>query len=817
MGHLFRYALRSVSRNKLNSFVSVMGLAVAMTVSILILSFVRYEVGFDAMHHDSDRIYRLNWSVSGSRFATFFNGVTPIYAEIFPQIDSFTRLAPRNHLLTIEGVNQYANVTMVDNDFFTMFNYGAVAGNADEVIQDLNSAVITEAAAQAIFSLENASDAIGQVFTIDQSFDYRVAAVVANNPANSHLGSNIFVNIENLPEVWNNSSIFDNLGSDVFYHYLRLAPGTNVQMFEEELELAYSEEINPGFDVEVYLQALADIHFTTDLQNEISMRDDVLGFVKPIRQRSDILVFSAVAALTLLIATVNFMNLQLVQFTRRSREIGVKRILGSSKSALTIQLLIETVIVSILALFAALILCLAFMPYFNTMVAASVETVAIFSGEVILGLIVTAVTVGLLAGLYPASTLARLSPVHALKGEIVKGVSSNRFRSGLIVTQFSISIGLIIAAGIVNSQINYALSNGLGFNPVNVVTVELPDSTARNAYPTMRNELENLPGVLSISVANIIPGRDLSNGTGFSQVNGQEQTFGVRNVVVGDDYFDTLGMEMLAGRALDDDFATDFLGFFSDTNVDRVGSIVLNETAARQAGFSNPNDALGAELYSGGEFRGVFYTTNATVVGVVADAQFGSIRAEVPAIGFTMEEARSVMLIKIASENQVETLNAIDGIWDSNVIEMPIQREFLSDSYQVFYAGEQRTFTLFTAMSVLAVIIACVGLYAVTNYIAERRTKEMSIRKVLGASVTNLATLLSWDISKFVLIANVVAWPLAWYAMQQWLANFAFQTDVGIGIFLLAGVSTFMLALATTFQRIYGVANANPANALRTE
>ncbi len=817
MAYQFKYALRSVLKHKVNTLISVMGLAVGMTVSILILSFVRFEVGFDQMHHGSDRIYRLNWEVSGSRFATFFNGVTPIYAEIFPQIDSFTRLAPRSHLLSIDGVNQYATVTMVDNDFFRLFNYDSVTGNADEAIHDLNSAVITEAAAEQIFSLSNASDAVGRVFTLDQSFDYRVAAVVANNPGNSHLGSNIFVNIENLPEVWNNSSIFDNLGSDVFYHYLRVAPGTDVQQFEDELERAYSEEINPGFDVQVYLQPLSAIHFTSDLQNEMSMRDDVLGIVKPIRQRSDILVFSAVAALTLLIATVNFMNLQLVQFTRRARELGVKRVMGSSKLALTGQLLIETIIIAFFALVASLILCQVFMPFFNSMVAASMESVAIFSVETLLQLMSMAVLVGILAGLYPAVTLARLSPVHALKGELVKGVSSNRFRAALIVTQFSISIGLIVAAGIVNSQINYALSSGLGFDPTNVVTVELSNRDARNAYDTMRSELAGEPGVVAISVANIIPGRDLSNGTGFSQVNGAEQTFGVRSVVVGDDYFETLGMEVLAGRALDDDFPTDFLGGFSDVNVDRRGAMVLNETAARQAGFSDPADAVGAEIYGGGEFRGVLYTTNATVVGVVADAQFGSIRADVPAIGFTMEESRSVMLIKIAAENQVATLNAIDRIWNSNVIEMPIQREFLSDSYQVFYAGEQRTFALFATMSVLAVLIACVGLYAVTAYIAERRSKEMSIRKVLGASVRNLVTLLSWDLSRLVLIANVIAWPLSWYAMQQWLANFAFQTDVGVGIFLIAGVATFLLALATTFQRAYGVATRNPVNALRSE
>ncbi|MEQ8953672.1 MAG: FtsX-like permease family protein, partial [Gammaproteobacteria bacterium] len=647
--------------------------------------------------------------------------------------------------------------------------------------------------------------------------DFRVAAVVANNPGNSHLGSNIFVNIENLPTVWNSPGIFDNLGSDVFYHYVRLSPGTDSLGFEKELESAYRQEIYPGFDVQIYLQPLTDIHFTTDLQNEMTMRDDVLSFVKPIRQRSDILVFSAVAILTLVIATVNFMNLQLVQFTRRTREVAIKRIVGSSRGDLVRQFLVETILVAILALLVAALLCVAFMPWFNSMVAASIDSGIIFTPGGILSLVIAAIAVGLLAGLYPATSIARLSPSNAMRGQVVKGVSASRFRSMLIITQFAISIGLIVSAGVINSQINFALSSGLGFDPTNVVTVELPNAQSRDAYDAMRSELLGEPGVLSVAVGDIIPGRDLSNGTGFSQVNGVEHQFGVRTVTVDDEYFETLGMEFIAGRPLNPDIPTDALGDFSPTAPDRVGAMVVNETAARAAGFSNPADAVGAEVFAGGEFRGVYYTTTGTIVGVIRDVAFGSIRAESASIAFAFGDFRQVMMVRIANDNQAATLAAIDRAWQQNINELPIQRNFLSDSYQVFYAGEQRTFLLFMVLTVIAIGIACLGLYAVTSYIAERRTKEISIRKVLGATVQSLATLLAWDFSKLVLLANVIAWPIAWWGMQRWLSNFAFQTDIGFGIFLLAGVATFAMALATTFQRAWVVATRNPVESLRAE
>lgn len=810
-----KQALRSILNRRLYSAISIIGLAVGMTVSILIFTFVRFEAGFDSMHPNSERTYRLNWVSGGSRFATFFNPVTPAMALAFPEIESFTRVAGgRIETLTIDGVAQRSLVSLVDNDFFRIFHFDTIAGDPTQAIQDMSSMVLTEAAASNLFGERNP---IGQLVQYNDSHTFRVAAVVSNNPANSHLGYNIFINIENLESVWNAPGFWNNVGSDVMYHYIQLTPGTDPLALETNLEDFYREQFSNGGNPDFVLQPLRDIHFTTDLQNEMPMRDDLLGITKNLRQRTDILLFSAVAALALFIAAVNFMNLQLVQFTRRTREVGIRRIAGSSRLELVRQFLIESLLISMLSLGLALLLCEILMPGFNTMVAASITTELVIAGDSILILIALAVVIGLGAGLYPAVAVARISPQDALKGEIIKGVSSAKYRSGLIILQFAISIGLIIAAGIVNTQINYALSKSLGFDPDNVITVELPPP-ARSGYDAMRSDLRNIPGVVAVSAGSTLPTHDLSDGDAMFAPGGDPtQPLLVRTVLVEDDYFSTLNMPMVAGRALDDDYPSDFMGTYSITNINRDGGVVLNETAAQQAGFATPEAAIGAQFRQDGIFNGINFTSVYTVVGVVQDAHFGSIRQPIASISFIQADSPGVLMIRLSDTNQAQTLAGVDRVLEEHMPGMRFGREFLSESYSAFYTGEERTFTLFIVLSTLAVGIACLGLYAVTAFIAERRTREISIRKVLGATVRNLISLLTWDFSKLVLVANIVAWPLAYLAMQQWLSNFAYRADVSILVFLVAGLVTFMMALVTTLQRAWVAAMANPVNSLRAE
>lgn len=817
LSYYLKTALRSIAKRRLYSFVSIAGLAVGMTVSILIFSFLRYEVGYDSMHPQNERTYRLNWqSGSDSKFATFFNPVSKMLATGLPEIESFTRLALTTQLFTIDGASQYRQLSMVDDDFFSFFDYEELAGDPDGAIEGLGNAVITEAAAMNMF---NDARPIGKVFTVGNGHDFRVSAVIGNNPGNSHLVSNIYINIENLPTIWNRPDFWDITGSDVMYHYVRLAQGVEPEVVTRNAQKYIEQNVfEPGTRAHIGLQPVREIHFTTDLQNELSTRDDVLGTVKSLRQRSDILIFSGVAVLTLLIAAFNFMNLQVAQLAMRTKEVGVRRIAGSSRTGLALQFLTETALIAFLAALLTLLLCDMLMPWFNSLVAGNVAAGSVYTVANILLLLCMSIVLGVLAGIYPVVTMTRVSPSDALRGRIMKGVSASRFRSGLIVMQFSISIGLIIASGIVSTQINYAMSKSLGFDASNVVTVTLRNQQARSAFETMRNELLGMPGVASVSAGSIIPTQDLSDGNGLVIEGGDPSNpLLTRTVAVNDDYFSTLGMELIAGRALDTDYGSDLMGDFGPDNTSIEGGLMLNEAAVRAGGWSSPEDAIGARLYQEGEFKGMAFRMDATVVGVVRDAHYQSIRTPIQSVSYTLGGMSNVMLIKLIGENTSETLAAIDRVWQRNVSETPIERSFLADNYTAFYAGENRTFILFIGLTAVAMLIACFGLYAVASFIAERRAHEISIRKVLGATVRALASMLAWDFSRLVILANLIAWPLAWFAMQQWLSNFAYRTDISIAIFFFAGVATFVMALATTFQRAYSVAVANPIKSLRCE
>ncbi len=813
--HYLKAAACSILHRKMYSSVAALSLAIGLTVSILTLSFVRFEYGFDSRHHDADRIYRLNWvTPDGSRFATFMNPMSPLLATALPEIESFTRLARRQHLFTVGEVDQYQQLSMVDDDFFSFFNYAVIAGDPVAAIQDVSSAVITEAASQQLFG---GHSALGQSFTIDESHTFRVAAIIGNNAGDSHLTSNIYVNNETLPEIWNYPAVWTNMGSDSMYHYIKLAPGIDPRQVESNA-LDLVRQSDPGARFGILLQPLNEIHFTPDLQNEMGTQDDISGQVKPLRQRSDLLIFGGVAALTLAIAAFNFMNLQAVQLDKRRREIGVRRVAGASSGELVSQFLVETGLIAVLAFVLALLLSEFLLPLFRATVAGSMESDTFFTLSNVSFLAAMAMGVGVLAGAYPALTAARMAPNLALKGEMVKGRSRQHFRSALIVAQFSISIGLIIASGVVNMQIDYAMQKSLGFDPQNVLTIELRNNQVRGAYDLLRDRLLIESGIVSVSAGSVIPTRDLSDGTALVLAGANpDEPKPNRMVFVSEDYFTTLGMHFLAGRALSDDFATDRGLGFSATNRTQSGGAVLNATAARAFGFADPAAAVGANLYSEGMFQNELYRSNFNVVGVVDDAHFQSVRSDIAPIIYLLQDARNVIVIKLADSANASVLSAVDRIWQEQIPEYPIQRAFLSDSYSAFYSGENRTFVLFIGLSAVAILIACLGLYALASFVVERRTKEISIRKVLGATVAGIARLLAWDFSRLVLLANLVAWPLAWWAMQQWLANFAYRTDIHIAIFLFAGAATFLLAMLTTFQRAYSVATTNPVVALRSE
>lgn len=812
--------LRRLRRFPLQAATGITCLTVGLAVCLLIGLFLRYELSFDSQHPASDRLYRTNWVnvTSGAHFATFFNPASPLLARALPQIQDFTRLLLDDNLVEVDGVRHFPTLSLVDPQFFELFSYPVRAGDSG-AITDLSSAVITEAGARQLFGR---TDVVGETFTVDGRLDFQIAAVVANSPANSHLVSNLFINIDNVTGLFQSPNFWDNIGSDIMYHYLLLAPGAEPEAVSAAM-LDYMAQLSPipgefAAQVDVRLQSLRDIHFTTDLQNEMTVRDDITGVVKPHRQWSDLYLFVGVAVLTLTIAVFNFINLQLAMASLRARELGVRRTLGASRLDLVIQFLVETLFMCALALVLALALAQLLLPYFNTMVAAPLSLVSLLSPANMLVVAAALLALALVAGSYPAWLMAGLSPVLALRGQVSAGLSAEGLRSGLVMLQFAISIAMIIAAGVVNLQLNYAMTKSLGFDPNNVLVVDLGVPEARRAFATLRSELLGQASIESVSAGSILPTQSLSDGAILNRTTEAGlREITTRRVSVSDDYFQTLGMEFAAGRALTSGRPGDFMANIEPDNLAVSGGVIFNETAARAGGWEDPEDAIGQSLFSEFSFGGNDYRMNFTVVGVVQDAHYGSVRNDIGPISYALDSNRSSMVVRARDGSLPQAMAAVERIWQQAVPDFPLRSLQLREEYAALYASENRTFILFMGLSAIAIIMASFGLYGLASLIAETRRKEISIRKVLGATVRQLMMMLSWRIVRLVLIANLVAWPLAWWVMQNWLTNFAYRTSMDIGLFVFASLMTLMIALLTIGHRAWTTAIQSPVHALRAE
>ena len=813
-------SFRTIIKNRLYSAINIVGLAVGLSVCVLIILFVNHETNFDAAVPDSERVYRLNWesNSSGVRFATFFNPLSPIIADANPDdVEAVTRITLTERLLNIGENKQYQSIGFIDANYFEMFPRIFEEGSLNNAIVNLNDAVLTRAAADTLFPDQNA---MGKSFTLDGQHDFIVTAIVSNNESNSHQVSNIFVNMEMLPTVWNDPNIWERNFSDQLYHYIKLFPNVTGDAFAEKAHNYLINNIDKeyGENVSIHMQPLDDIHFNTELQNEMSVRDTITGLSKPHRQRSDVTIFGIVAILTLIIATFNFINMQIAQSSNRIKEVGVRKVLGANRAQVAAQFIVESTVMALIALIGSLVIVELFAPLFGSMLSVPLSADLVYSTDFLFGLILLTGLVGILSGLYPALFVSGILPAKAIRGRVFEGIGSARLRTGLVILQFSIAIGLISATGIVNDQIDFALNKPLGYEPENVITVRLNNEQARDAFYTMRDQLKNSPYIKNVSGASIIPTWDLSDGAAFSKEGeGPDFKLVTRLITASDGYFDVLGMNMVAGRPLSDDFAGDRTPQFSPENPHVKGGMVINETAAKQAGWSNPADAVGEQVYAAFSFGGTSYRIDSTIVGVAEDAHFSSVRSEPASLSIGLGDNLKVMIIKVKDGDMSEAVALIDNIWHSHVPSYPIRRTFLKEDYASFYAVEGRVFAMFMGFAGIAAMIACIGLYGIASFIADRRTKEIGIRKVLGASILDIVMMLSWELSKLVIIANVIAWPVAWILMNDWLMGFSYRIDMSVTPYVIAGIVTFILAYATTSARAWAAARINPIYALKSE
>jgi putative ABC transport system permease protein len=676
-----------------------------------------------------------------------------------------------------------------------------IAGNPKTALTEPNSIVITSSTAKKYFG---DVDAIGQVLRFDNRNDYKVTGVIKDVSKNSHFNFDFFIAMANIEEsrngVW---------ASFNFNTYLLLRKDADPKLVAANMQKTSDKYLWPqvrqmmnidpvefkksGNYINLSLMPLTDIHLHSDRLVELSPNSDM----------QVVYIFALVAAFILVIACVNFMNLSTARSSNRAKEVGVRKVLGSQRINLIKQFLTESVLLSLISFVLAIGIAFLILPYFNDIASKQLSLSPSAHPVLLPALIACSIIVGVLAGTYPAFYLSSFQPIQVLKGKLAGGFKHSFFRSSLVVFQFAVSIGLIIGTIVIYRQLNFIQTKKLGFNKEQVLVVQNVYTLGDKAK-TFKEEVSKFKDVQAASLTGFLPVPSSRNEHPFFP-QGQmdnESAVTMQDWSVDHDYIKTLGMELVKGRDFSIEMPTDST------------SIIINETAARLFGFDDP---LGKSITSLSDPSNPASSRDFRIIGVVKNFHFESLRQNIGAMCMKLESSRGAVSFRLSGNNIAANINAIESLWKKMAPSEPFNYSFLDEDFNSMYRSEQRTGKIFISFAVFAVVIACLGLFGLATYAAEQRTKEIGIRKVLGATVSNIAGMLSKDFLKLVIIAAVLTFPVAWFAMYKWLQDFAFRIDISWWIFFVAGMIAVFIALATVCFHAVKAAFSNPIKSLRTE
>lgn len=815
----FKTALRSLIKQKVYTAINVIGLAVSITACLLIVLYVKHELSYDRFFSNTDRIYKLALERKYPNHTTFYSVVPHSYARAIQQ--DFPEVEKTMHLF---GPNQNAVVTykvkegevksfeedyvmLADSSFFEFFDIELVKGDKKTALQGPQKIIISETTAQKYFGAE---DPIGKVLGGDFR-ELKVSGVFKNLPDNSHLRFDFVGSVggEQFQQFINreNYTGFDS------HTYIKLKPGADYKgleakfpkmvdtyaaaQIEKNLGKSWEDYKKAGNGYRYFLQPLPSIHLDpTNIESTIT----------PGGNLKYVYILSFIAILILVIACINFMNLATARSAERAREVGVRKVMGSYKSQLIAQFLIEAILLSIVSTLIALTFVFLVLPYFNNLVEKQLQFV--FSIDVILGLAAFATFVGVLAGLYPAFALSSFSPVVVMKGSFSGGAKGSWLRNGLVVFQFIISIVLIVGTIVIGRQMKFMQNKDLGFDKEQMLMIKRAFALDKKTE-TFIEELKRMGEVQdAASTGSMLGNRNEFFGQ-FFQTEGSSEILTVKSMVSDDEFTNLMGFHLKEGRA-----------FTKETN-DSL-NILLNETAIKTMGLTDP---IGKKLWQvdNNNNNGNPVNKQVTIIGVVKDFHFQSLKDEItPLVIFNSElfgrrTAGVYVAVRLKAGQFQQALPKIESKWKEFVPDQPFKYQFLDDNLNRGYADEQRSGKVFAVFSGLAIVIACVGLFGLSAYTASLRTKEIGIRKVLGSSVSEVVLLLSKDFTKIVVIAFVFAVPLSWWMMNSWLNGFAYRVNVDLTSFLVAGLLAFGIALITVSYQSIKAAIINPSKSLKSE
>jgi putative ABC transport system permease protein len=795
-------AVRNLVRHKVHSFINISGLAIGMACCILILLFVQDELSYDRTHENADRIYRIlveysTGSGQTGKIEATSGPMAPALLDEYPEVIHAVRIRPGGEVLVGYGDKRFyeERFCFTEPGIFDVFTFPLIKGDPKTALKEPDSIVITEEIARKYFGDE---DPMGKTLRVDNKQDYRITGVLQKVPSNSHFGFDLFASIGSLSGILEHR--FNNWGSFMLETYLLLPEGYPPAQLEEKFPLFIEKYMGEmisasGLKFAFYLQPLTRIHLYSNMDYGIGSEGDIRS----------IYVVSAIAFFILLIACINFTNLSTARSANRAKEVGMRKVVGANRLQLIKQFLGESVLLSFIALLLSVALVELFLPAFNTLSGKELTIGYCDNHLLLFCLFGIALLVGIFSGGYPAFFLSAFQPVEVLKGSPKRGLKSPLLRRILVVFQFVISIILIIATGIVYDQLNYMRNENLGFDREQVVVMPiLRDKSLKERYESIKSELLQHPGILSAAASSQTPGNSFE-GFSVRREGNTDTAPNERKVMphlfIDYDFIETLGIELATGRNFSKDFATD----------EKKG-FLFNESAVKELGWESPEAAIGKQIEWDGWLKGN------TIIGVVKDFHFLSLRHKIGPVAMRIyPEYFNCISVKIRPDNIPATLAFLETIWRKFAPSYPFEYFFLDDHFEKLYKAEHKLGKIFGFFSLLAIFIACLGLFGLASFATEQRTKEIGIRKILGASISGIVLLLSKEFTKLVIVSNLVAWPVAYWAMNRWLQDFAYRIHIGVGTFLLAGVLALVIALLTVSFQAVKAALANPVEALRYE
>jgi putative ABC transport system permease protein len=790
----FKITLRIVKQHKEYSFINIAGLALGIACCLLILFWVQDELSFDRFHENADHLYRiiedLDFEGRTLHIARTPSAAAPALLEEIPEVVNSALYLPAPSLLMTHGENNfYENgVAFASPSFLEMFTFPLIKGDKRTVLGDVSSIVITADAAEKYFDRE---DPIDKTLRINNKYDFIVKGVIENVPRNSHLKFDFllpFLALENMPEDagirWR--PVMENWGVNFYFSYIQVVEHTDIHALDSKI-VNFIEEHSSITSTKLHVQPIKKIHLHSNLVADVEDN----GSIK------HVYIFSIIAFFVLLIACINFMNLTTACASRRAKEVGMRKISGARRGQIINQFLGESIFLSFFSLVFAVCIVLLFLPIFNNLSGKELSLDMTNSEGLFLVLIALTVATGILAGSYPAFFLSSFQPVNILRSSGKSGLRKMVFRRFLVVIQFSLSIFLIIATFVIHNQLHFIQNSSLGFERDHVVYIRLRGETAQY-FKSVKNELLKNPNILGVTAANQLPTHIMYSITGaYWEGKDPKDDILFHFITVDYDFIQTLNLQLSEGRAFSKEFQSD-----------QSAAFILNEKAAAY---------IGKESVVGEAFG--FYGRRGRIIGVVKNFHFDNFYNEIKPLVLLYEAPSSdnFLIAKISGDDMAENLALIEESWNKTVPFYPFEYNFLDEDFNRQYQSEKRMVSLFNSFTFLSVFIASLGLFGLVSFIANQRTKEIGIRRVVGASVSDIVKILTKEFVLLVAVANFIAWPAAYYFMSQWLDNFVFRTHTQLWMFLFSASIAFVIAFLSVSYKTIKAAKANPVDSLRYE